>query len=174
MQKATTDLSLLSDKNTSLPPGVVPDADLTYPQFRDGVQFFLNLLRFSDRNVWKEEVEEAWASFYAELDTHPVKRVHLGERAIVIYANQVRMRFYAELAAVSPTLGLTPLKVSGTRLREIRLGLEIEETQKVRYGFFIVSECTCCFARHAPARCAIVSCPYIAIVLYLCRAVFNG
>lgn len=131
MQKATTDLSLLSDKNTSLPPGVVPDSDLTYSQFRDGVQFFINLLHFSDRKVWKEELQEAWVAFYADLDTHPVKRTHLGERAIVIYANHVRMRFYTEMSALSPTLGLTPLKVSGARLREIRLSLEIEETQKV-------------------------------------------
>lgn len=132
MQKATTDLSLLSDKNSSLPPGVIPDADLTYAQFRDGVQFFLNLLRFSDKEMWPDRYEEAWVEFYADLDTHPVKRAHLGERAIVIYANQVRMRFHAELATPSRSMGLTPLKVSGTRLREIRLGLELEETQKVQ------------------------------------------
>lgn len=145
MQRATTDLSLLSDKNTSLPPGVVPDADLTYTQFRDGVQFFPNLLRFSNRTVWPERFQLAWGEFYADLDSHPVKRAHLGERAIVIYANQVRMRFHAEVAAPSASWDLTPLKVSGARLREIRLGLELEETQKVRFLLYF----------HAPLHCSL-------------------
>lgn len=96
--------------STTLRPGkrdVKKDGELTYMQILRGKP---NFLRSIIELGWDDEHVQMWHDFYAFLDSHAHHQLDGGELGMVLYHEQVRERYFRDLAARRRDRDLRPVQ----------------------------------------------------------------